>query len=111
MKNLKKILTVFMVTLLLVACGSKTEDKTDEVVELLMYQVGGEPDHFEEIMAKVNEISKEEIGVVVDLQYIGWGEWGDKMNMIINSGEYYDISFAHDFAVNAQKGAFADLTD
>lgn len=76
-----------------------------------MYQVGGEPDHFEEIMAKVNEIAKEEIGVTVDLQYIGWGEWGDKMNMIISSGEYYDISFAHDFALNAQKGAFADIKD
>lgn len=111
MKNLKKILAVLVVTLVLVGCGSKNNDKQDGVTELLMYQVGGEPDHFEEIMAKVNEIAKEEIGVTVDLQYIGWGEWGDKMNMIISSGEYYDISFAHDFAVNAQKGAFADLTD
>ena len=33
------------------------------------------------------------------------------MNVIISSGEDYDIAFAQDYATNASKGAFADLTD
>ncbi|NLW15187.1 MAG: extracellular solute-binding protein [Erysipelothrix sp.] len=111
MKNLKKILAVLLVLLVITGCTSKKEGGDGEVVELLMYQVGDEPEYFKEVMEKVNAISEEEIGVRVNLQYIGWGEWGEKMNMIVSSGEAYDLSFSENFAVNAQKGAYADLTD
>lgn len=117
MKNFKKILVIFLVLGLLFGCGKKADgdkdqaNKDGEVVELLMYQVGDAPEHFDAVMEKVNEIAEKEIGVRVNLQYIGWGEWDDKMNVIVSSGEEYDISFAQNFAINAQKGAYADLTE
>ena len=33
------------------------------------------------------------------------------MNVIISSGENYDIAFANNYVINAQKGAYADLTE
>lgn len=32
------------------------------------------------------------------------------MNVITSSGENYDIAFAQNYVINAQKGAYADLT-
>ncbi|HEY4537833.1 MAG TPA: ABC transporter substrate-binding protein [Erysipelothrix sp.] len=114
MKNkLFKVLTVFLVLLLVVGCGQKGKDggKDDEVVTLLMYQVGEEPDNFDKIMERVNEIAEEEIGARVDFKYIGWGDWGQKMPIIISSGEYYDMALAVNYTSNAQKGAFVALDD
>ena len=34
-----------------------------------------------------------------------------KMSVITSSGENYDIAFASNYVVNAQKGAYADLTE
>ncbi len=33
------------------------------------------------------------------------------MSVITSSGENYDIAFADNYVVNAQKGAYADLTE
>ena len=115
MKNkLIKVLTVFLVLLLVVGCGQKNNGKDkgkDEVVTLLAYQVGEEPEKFKEIMEEVNKIAEEEIGARVDLQYIGWGDWGQKMSIIISSGEYYDFSLTNGYVLNAQKGAYVALDD
>ncbi|MGG6835015.1 UNVERIFIED_CONTAM: extracellular solute-binding protein [Streptococcus canis] len=112
MKKWQKIVCVTGTVLAassLAACGSKSASK-DSDVKLLMYQVGEKPDNFDELMTIANKRIKEKTGATVDLQYIGWGDWDDKMSTIIASGENYDIAFANNYVVNAQKGAFADLT-
>lgn len=122
MKTWKKVLGVSAMSLAalsLAACGNKSGDK-DKASEgdkdsgtttLLMYQVGDKPENFDELMKIANKRIKEKIGVTVDLQYIGWGDWGQKMSTIVNSGEAYDVSFANQYVSDAQKGALADLTD
>ncbi|MDV6872427.1 extracellular solute-binding protein, partial [Pseudomonas aeruginosa] len=112
MKKWQKIVCVTGTVLAassLAACESKSASK-DSDVKLLMYQVGDKPDNFDELMTIANKRIKEKTGATVDLQYIGWGDWDDKMSTIITSGENYDIAFANNYVVNAQKGAFADLT-
>lgn len=94
----------------LVACGSKSSSEGEDV-KLLMYQVGEKPDNFDKLMEIANARIKEKTGATLDLQYIGWGDWDDKMSTIIASGENYDIAFANNYVVNSQKGAFADLTE
>ncbi len=98
------------------ACGtggdtSESSTKADGVPTLLMYQVGDKPDNFDELMEIANKRIEEKINVRIDLQYIGWGDWDQKMSTIISSGENYDISLASNYVANAQKGAYADLTE
>ncbi len=119
MKTWKKVLGVSALALMtagLAACGSQKDASTDsgsssDSKTLLMYQVGDKPENYDELMKIANKRIKEKIGVTVDLQYIGWGDWDKKMPTIINSGESYDIAFAYQYVANAQKGAFADLTE
>ena len=50
----------------------------------------------------------------IDMNFIDYGEYSQKLGVIINSGEAYDLAFtcswAGDYLGNARKGAFLDLT-
>ena len=122
MKSFKKIATLAGATLLLAslaACGnggakdskSETSSKDGDTTTLLMYQIGDKPENYDQLMEIANKRIKEEINAEVDLQYIGWGDWDQKMSTIIASGENYDIAFASNYVANAQKGAYADITE
>lgn len=119
MRSWKKVLGLAGVSALalsLAACGSSSakkssSDSKDGVTTLLMYQVGDKPDNYDDLMSAANKIFEKELGVKIDLQYIGWGDWDSKTSTIIASGENYDISFASNYVANAQKGAYADLTE
>ena len=63
------------------------------------------------MLANANKIIEEKVGAKLDIQYLGWGDYGKKMSVITSSGENYDIAFADNYIVNAQKGAYADLTE
>lgn len=101
----------------LAACGNSGSDSessdasgSGETV-LQMYQIGDKPDNYDELMGKANEIIKDKTGATINMNYIGWGDYSQKMSVIISSGETYDIAFADNYVANAQKGAFADLTE
>lgn len=110
--------SVAALALTLAACGS-SNDKTDASggkdsdapTTLLMYQIGDKPENLDQLMEIANKQIEEEINARIDLQYIGWGDWDQKMSTIIASGENFDISFASNFVANAQKGAYADLSE
>lgn len=53
---------------------------------------------------------RKKLNAKLDITYIGWGDWDTKMNVIVSSGQNYDISLANNYAVTAQKGAYADLS-
>ena len=76
-----------------------------------MYQIGDKPDNLDELLENANKIIEEKVGAKLDIQYLGWGDYDKKMSVITSSGENYDIAFASNYVVNAQKGAYADLTD
>lgn len=62
----------------LVACGSGKSASTEKGgnTKLLMYQIGEKPDNFDKLMEIANKRIKEKTGATIDMQYIGWGEWG-----------------------------------
>lgn len=100
----------------LAGCGSLQGDKQkakgkDGEETILMYKVGDKPKSYDKTMDYINEKMKDELGVKLNIQYIGWGDFDKKMQVITSSGEDYDIAFANSFASNAQKGAYADLTE
>ena len=99
----------------LAACSSLQGDKGKSSAKdedtLLMYQIGDKPENLDTLLENANKIIKEKTGVKLDIQYIGWGDYEKKMAVMTQSGEEYDIAFAQNYVINAQKGAYADLTD
>lgn len=117
MKKWKKIIGASLAVLLLgalTACGGskgKTESSGGSEKTLLMYQIGDKPDNYDELMKIANKKIEEKTGMTLNIQYIGWGDYEKKMSVIVSSGENYDIAFAKNYGPNAQKGAYADLTE
>lgn len=117
----KKISSLFlavtvMSSAILTGCSStKGEDKaqggSSDSTELVWYMIGTPQPDQAKVMEEVNKYTKEKIGVTLDLRMVDWGDYGQKMQVITSSGEPYDIAFASDYAINAQKGAYLELSD
>lgn len=116
----KKISSLFLaVTVLssaiLTGCSSANgEDKGKESgdsTKLVWYMIGTPQPDQNKVMEKVNEYTKEKIGVEIDLRMVDWGDYGQKMQVITSGGEPFDICFASDYAINAQKGAYLEIGD
>ena len=122
MKNWKKYAfasaSVVALAAGLAACGNLSgnskkaaDSASGEKTVIKMYQIGDKPDNLDELLETANKIIGEKVGAKLDIQYLGWGDYDKKMSVITSSGENYDIAFASNYVVNAQKGAYADLTD
>lgn len=83
----------------------------EEPTTVKWYQIGTAPDNLDKLLEIVNEKLVEKVNAKIDMEYIGWGEYDQKMTVMTNAGEKYDIAFAVNFLDNAQKGAYADLTE
>lgn len=129
-KLIALLLAAVMIVGLLAGCGGSTaptteapaaEDSTKApqvsesgVPVITWYQVGGgQPKDIEAWNAIVNPYLEEKIGVNLNLQVIGWGDWGDKRTMLVQTNDDYDIIFTDmsTYVNNIQMGAFADLTE
>lgn len=124
MIKLKKIMAlaigmVMTSSLILTGCGSSNNgSKTDansEPVNLVWYTIGTPQNDTEKVQEKINEYTKDKINATVTIKQIDWGDYTKKMQVVINSGEEFDICFtcswANDYLVNARKGAFVELND
>lgn len=70
----------------LAACGgsgSKEQAEASDSDTLQMYQIGDKPDNFDQLMEVANKRIEKEIGAKVNINYIGWGDYEKKMNVII----------------------------
>lgn len=112
------LLTAVMGLSVLAGCGAKSVGKDsdgNEIVKLIWYQIGDPAADMPRVLEKVNEYTKEKIGVVVEINQIGWGDYNKKMQVINNTGGDYDLAFtcswANDYLSNAEKGAFLPLDD
>ena len=95
---------------------SNTSDDTskDEIVTLKWITVGGGmPSNYDAWQKSINEYLGEKNGVNVDMEVVSWGDWDNRRNIIINSGESFDILFTDGNKYNAaaKLGAFLDITE
>jgi len=67
------------------------------------------------VQEKANEYLKEKINATIDMKFIDYGDYTQKMGVIINSGEPYDLAFtcswANPYLENARKGAFLEIDE
>ena len=102
---------------MLTGCGKKAETNAngEEIVELTWYQVGDAQADDDQVFEEVNNYLADKIGVKLDVIKVGWGDYNQKMQVVINTGDKWDLCFtcswANDYLQNAQKGAFLELDD
>jgi putative aldouronate transport system substrate-binding protein len=64
------------------------------------------------IEAEANKYLKDKLNVTLKINAVDWGQWDNKLNLMIASGEPSDIVFTaawQRYAINVAKGAFLDL--
>ena len=121
MKN-KKIIAMLLCAMASVSvftgCGGSDSDgetgkDSESIVTLDWYTIGQEPKDLETVEAAINEYAGEKIGVNVDMKFIDWNDYTQKMGVIMNTGGEWDMAFtcswAGDYLGNARKGAFLEL--
>lgn len=139
LKNLCLLLVVVFITAgVMGGCGSNNspaasesssavaQDSTAESTEpalepvtLKWYVMGAKAsitdDGLKAVLDEANKTIKSQINAELDLQVLDWGNFQDKMNMIVASGEDYDMSFTSGwfnlYVPNVNKGAYAPLDD
>lgn len=114
--NSRVLIILSIVLIFLCGCSvghREVNSKGEEVIRLRMvtYDNGSVPLDAKEVIAAANEVSKERIGVTVELEF----QPTEKINLMMASGEYYDMVFTSSwlnrFDKNASAGLFYDITE
>lgn len=98
--------------------GSETEGKDPEKLkpyEIVWYTIGTPQKDIEVVMEELSKYTKDKINATVKMTQFDWGKYTDKMNIILQSGEPFDIAFTCSWALNYEqmvsKKAFLPLDD
>ena len=128
---------IFLFTMLLSACGSSSKPDAAATgtpaataapsaaantpaslpeVKLTWYFPGNFPQpEQDQVFAEVNKVIKAKINATVDFKPFAFGDYDQKMKVVIASGEPYDLAFTsnwiNNYAQNVAKGAFLPLDD
>lgn len=65
----------------LAACGNSDKSNSAEandVTTLQMYQIGDKPENYDKLLEIANKRIEKEMGVKVNINYIGWGDYEKK---------------------------------
>lgn len=118
--KIKKIVALLMACVMLLAlagCSSSTGGTdSGEIEKIVFYFVGDadQPDK-DEVYAKANELLRAQYGIEVEFNPVTMGTYNDKMNLIMASGEYYDVcwcsNWSNDYIANVGGGAYYPLDE
>lgn len=118
---MKKKLSLFLILLVsaalfLVACGgnnSKQNVDEDGAYVIKWYTIGTPQKDTDKVFEEVNKYTKEKINAVIDFTQIDWGDYNQKLQVMISSGEQFDLAYVDggNYYSYAQKGAFKELDD
>lgn len=114
-KRIMSIATCALMSMsILTGCAANEKSASkDGITTLKWYTIGGEPKDYKQVMEKVNAYLGERIGVNLDMTFTDFGDYNQKMSVVVNSGENFDLAFtcswAGDYLGNSRKGAFLEL--
>lgn len=91
-------------------------ENTGEPITVKWVTVAGEQSNPEPVMEEINKLLLERYNLQLDLEIFPYGTYDEKMNMKINSGEYFDLCFTsqawiNKYPVQVAKGAYLALDD
>ncbi|MCX7709330.1 MAG: extracellular solute-binding protein [Clostridia bacterium] len=95
----------------------KSDDKKSELkpVTLSWYVIGKPQKDTELVEQEVEKYLKDKINAKVKINYLDWGAYEQKLNVMIATGEKFDLCFTAgwqlNFQQNASKGAWYDIKD
>jgi putative aldouronate transport system substrate-binding protein len=94
--------------------GSEVAEELDPV-KLIWFIRNAEPSNAAAVLEKANQMIQSKINATVDFKFINPGDYVNKMQLVMSSGEEYDIAFtsswANPYSDNVSKGAFIPLDD
>ncbi|WP_310602160.1 ABC transporter substrate-binding protein [Anaerosporobacter sp.] len=75
--------------------GTTDDSKTTELehVDLTMYLLGDRTPDFDEVYAKVNEILERKLNCTLKVEFLSWGEHGQKYPLLFSADEDFDLIF------------------
>ncbi|GGI44013.1 ABC transporter substrate-binding protein [Paenibacillus marchantiophytorum] len=91
------------------------EAKKLDPVTLKWYLPQGTFPDAKAVFAEMSKITKEKINADLDIELVDWGNYDQKMQAVLASGENVDLMFtsnwSNDYVSAVNKGAFMDITD
>lgn len=92
---------------------SSTSTDSKDMPTLTWWLCGGTPGNLAEGLEAINAYTAEKIGVKIDIKLADWGAYDEKMNTIINGGDYFDIMFVNNTNYNrfVNQEKFLDITE
>ena len=86
-----------------------------KAVDLIWYTIGTPQNDQDAVNKAMSDITKEKINATISINTIGWGEYNDRMTMLMSSGEEFDLCFtsswANDYHTAVRNGAYAPLDE
>lgn len=97
------------------SAGEKVKENALPEAKLIWYLRGSKPKNADTIVAKANEITKAKINATVEYRFVEPGDYDQKLQLAMASGEPYDIAWAsnwsNNYVENVNKGAYLALDD
>jgi putative aldouronate transport system substrate-binding protein len=93
------------------------QEADDDIYEIVWHHIGADiPEgDKEQFLNEVNAYLEEKIGVRVNYDPYDWGDYTERMTLIANSGEAWDLAFtaswAFNYQDNARRGNFLAVND
>ncbi|MEK3722668.1 ABC transporter substrate-binding protein [Paenibacillus sp. FSL H8-0034] len=81
--------------------------------KLVWYVRSSEPKNSQAVLNKANERIQEKINATLEMKFINPGDYDSKMQLVMSSGEAYDLAFtsawANSYVNNVNRGAYIPL--
>jgi len=94
----------------------ETKTEATEAVKCVYYVPGDAPTDLAAVLGMVNEkMAADGVGVKLEVKYIPWDAWDQKINIMLSTGEEFDMFHVMNDRVSlstyASRGALADITE
>jgi len=111
-KGAAVVSAVALGTIALAGCGKSSSDSSSgNATTVNMYMPGDKPKNYDAMLKRANkEIHKTYKNINVKMNFIGWGDYSQKYNVMVTSGSDYDLAFSQNYTANSLKGAYADMS-